>query len=291
MAADSDIRIDRDRIVREIFELSERTYGVTLQAGKGVQNKYVGTRLYEEPIVGFGSASDDLYTKYKEAGVIGPWHMSPEEWLPGAKTIISVFLPFSEEVLASNRKMRVVGSKLWAYARVEGQAYIATLTGAIRDWLQENGMNACAPCIDPRFGQLQAGKGSITGYDEIDEHTFGSRWSERHAAYVCGLGTFGLSKGLITEKGMAGRFTSIIIDAYYEPDERAYSGIYDYCIRCGACIDRCPVKAITLENGKDHNQCLKNVNLSAVIHHPRYGCGLCQVGVPCERCNPNPAFR
>ena len=30
-----------------------------------------------------------------------------------------------------------------------------------------------------------------------------STWSERHAMYAAGLGTFGLSKGLITKKGMA----------------------------------------------------------------------------------------
>lgn len=291
MMAGNDIRIGKTEIVQAIRELAERTYGLTLQDGKGIRKKYIGTRLYEQPIVGFGSADDSLYEKYKETGVIGPWHMSPEEWLPGARSIVSVFLPFSEEVLESNRKMRVTGSRLWSYARVEGQAYIATLTRAVREWLIENGINACAPCIDERFAQLQAGRGNISGYDEIDEHTFGSRWSERHTAYVCGLGTFGLSKGLITDKGIAGRFTSFIIDAELEPDKRPYEGLYDYCIRCGACIKRCPAGAITLEKGKDHNICFGCINVSGVIHYPRYGCGLCQTAVPCERCNPNPAFK
>lgn len=71
-----------------------------------------------------------------------------------------------------------------------------------------------------------------------------SLWSERHAAYVCGLGTFGLSKGLITKKGIAGRFTSLITDLPLLADERAYTDVYEYCTR--------------------------------------YGCGLCQVRVPCE---------
>ena len=31
-----------------------------------------------------------------------------------------------------------------------------------------------------------------------------------HAAYLCGLGTFGLSRGIITKPGMAGRFGSIM---------------------------------------------------------------------------------
>ncbi len=291
MTAVDNTGIGKREIVQQIRELAERTYGLDLQAGKGISKKYVGTRLYETPIVGFGSAVDSLYEKYKERGIIGPWHMSPEEWLPGAKSIVSIFIPFSEEVLESNRRMRFTGSRLWAYSRIEGQTYIATLTKAMCDWFGKNGINACAPCIDPRFGALQAGRGNITGYDGIDEHTFGSRWSERHTAYVCGLGTFGLSKGLITEKGIAGRFTSFIIDAELQPDERPYEGLYDYCIRCGACIKRCPAGAITLEKGKDHNMCFGCVNVSGVIHYPRYGCGLCQTAVPCERRNPNPAFR
>ena len=62
-----------------------------------------------------------------------------------------------------------------------------------------------------------------------------SLWSERHAAYVCGLRTFGLSKGLITKKGIAGRFTSLITDLPLLADERAYTDVYEYCTRCGAC--------------------------------------------------------
>ena len=36
-----------------------------------------------------------------------------------------------------------------------------------------------------------------------------STWSERHVAYVSGLGTFGLSGGLITAKGQAVRLGSV----------------------------------------------------------------------------------
>ena len=33
-----------------------------------------------------------------EDGVIGPWFMAPQEWLPGAKSIISFFFPFTQAV-------------------------------------------------------------------------------------------------------------------------------------------------------------------------------------------------
>ena len=37
---------------------------------------------------------------------------------------------------------------------------------------------------------------------------------------------------------------SIIISEEMEADVRPYTGVYDYCTNCGACIRRCPVKAI-----------------------------------------------
>ena len=54
------------------------------------------------------------------------------------------------------------------------------------------------------------GNSSVSGNtDKVGDYA--SNWSERHVAYVCGLGTFGC-QGLITSKGLAGRFGSIITD-------------------------------------------------------------------------------
>lgn len=244
--------------------------------------------LFDCPIFGVGSAKDALFSEYKKPGIIGPWFLTPEEWLPGAKTVISLFFPASEEVRRSNRSAEGVSSKQWAYARVDGQEYINRFMQELKNRYEAAGVRACVPSSDSRFAKLAAGQG-IEGYPEITETTFGSNWSERHAAYVCGLGTFGLSKGLITEKGMAGRFGSIIIDLEIPPDERPYTGIYDYCIQCGACVKKCPVGAIDPVSGKDHMICMQNVGKSKVIHAPRYGCGLCQTGVPCEFSIPRAA--
>ncbi len=51
---------------------------------------------------------------------------------------------------------------------------------------------------------------------------------------------------------------------------------------CRACIRNCPVDAISTENGKDHKKCTSFQDLTAEKFKPRYGCGKCQVGVPCE---------
>lgn len=74
-----------------------------------------------------------------------------------------------------------------------------------------------------------------------------SNWSERHIAFVAGLGTFGLSKSLITKRGCAGRYGSVITSLPFKSIRREYDGVYDYCSMCGECIARCPSGAITKE--------------------------------------------
>lgn len=124
---------------------------------------------------------------------------------------------------------------------------------------------------------------------------FKSNWSERHAAYAAGLGTFGLSKGLITKKGMAGRIGSLITDAYFEPTVREYKDPFEYCTRCGACQNRCPGQAIDITRGmalaKDQIKCVSHISNSTkkpfgVNKRVRYGCGKCQVSLPCSDAIP-----
>ena len=277
--------INEETIRAYAKELWSRVPGNILSEDMGIDPRYSGIRMYDAPLVGFGSANDPLFQTYKAPDVIGPWHMSPNEWLPEAQTVISFFFPTSEEIRKSNRQEEQIASTLWAYARIEGQNYILAYTEAMAAWFREWGYEACVPSADPRWQQLTAGKG-IEGYSEIQEDSFGSRWSERHAAYVCAMGTFGLSKGFITENGMAGRFGSVLVSAALEPDPRPFTGIYDNCIHCLACVRRCPAKAIDPIHGKNHMICGAHVTASRAVHAPRYGCGLCQTGVPCESQNP-----
>ena len=273
--------MDKNQIKKTVADLYENLPGNIL----GADTPFPGTSMYDSPLFGIGAADDPLFEEYKKTGVIGPWHMSPKEWLPGAAAVISLFFPLSSHIRLSNRESDTSASALWSYARVEGQEYINSFMEQFAAWFQDQGIETCVPSADPRWQQVAAGKG-IEGYPEINNTTFGSRWSERHAAYVCGLGTFGLSKGLITKKGIAGRFGSVIINEPLEPDVRPYTGMYDYCSRCGACIRRCPAHAIDLDHGKDHTKCGPFVEASKTVLYPRYGCGLCQTGVPCASSIP-----
>ena len=252
-----------------------------------IDESVVGLVMFDRPIFGIGSANDPLFDTYKKVGVIGPWHKSPNEWLPNAKSIVSLFFPFSERVKADNRKYSNRPSPSWLHGRIEGQQFIHAYMRKLKEWFVEQNINCCVPASDSRFLQIDSSNNTkLDEYPMSDEHTYGSNWSERHAAFVCGLGTFGLSKGLITEKGIAGRFASIILDADLTPDKRPYTDIYEYCIKCGKCADRCPAKAISLETGKDHIKCSQYCAEIAKPFLPRFGCGLCQTDVPCESCIP-----
>lgn len=232
-------------------------------------------KIFEEPIFAFGAADSEEFLTLKDPQAIGDHFMLPKEWLPGANTVISFFFPFTDEVIISNRTGKDWPSQEWLHGRIEGQSFIKEFCIFLNSKLIDAGYESLVPAFDPRL-RLGCMKNN-----EFYEYT--SNWSERHVAYVCGLGTFGLSKGIITEKGMAGRLGSLVTRLKLEPDHKGYGDIYEYCTRCGTCILRCPVEAISLEKGKDHKKCSDFLDLTKEKYKPRYGCGKCQVSVPCER--------
>ena len=279
-------------IRKRLLEIYNETPGNIIDEEHADYPEVIGLKIYDEPLIGFGSADDCLFEKYKEPGIVGPWMLAPKEWLASAETVISVFFPFTKRVKESNALMTDIASHEWAYGRVEGQIFINSCMAALAEWFAENGEEAIMPAGDSRFFALTYGKkkgaaatskSAAELYPGADENTFSSSWSERHAAFVCGLGTFGLSRGLITEKGMAGRFGSIIVSTKIEADVRPYKEVYEYCIKCGKCADNCPAKAFPVRGEiKVQSICEPHVGKTAQILKPRYGCGLCQVGTPCQ---------
>lgn len=244
-----------------------------------------GMRFFDAPLTGISNAFDPLYQTLKKPGVVGPWFRLPQEWLPGCRRVISFFFPFSEQVRIRQREEKRETTPEWLHGRIEGQEAMLAFTRRIEEGIREAGYQACIPFLDPRFAVMNAGRG-IAGYETQDPALFSSTWSERHVAFISGLGTFGLSRGIITEKGMAGRFCSIVTDMELPVTQRPYQEIYEWCIFCGKCAVRCPVGAITMESGKDHVPCSARIADTKKRYAPRYGCGQCQTAVPCEDKRP-----
>lgn len=261
--------MDKQDIIRTAENFAENSKLNYIGEDLAISKDLVGMKIFDAPIFGFASVDDEYFKLLKEPGAIGEHFMLPTEWLPGAKTVISFFLPFGEEVRKGNRRDMSWPSPEWLHGRIEGQNFVRELLKHLKGQLTEKGYESLIPGMDERFW-----------CDEKEKFT--SNWSERHVAFVSGLGTFGLSKGLITKKGIAGRFGSIVTKLELAPDVREYTDIYEYCTMCGKCAKNCPADAITLENGKMHKPCSEFVDLTAEKFKPRYGCGKCQVSVPCE---------
>lgn len=276
--------VSKEAIIQKMQELFLSTEGNVITAEEALPG-CEGLVMYEAPLIGFASAADPLFEKYKDPTVNGEAYLTPEEWMAGTKTVISFFLPFTEDVRKANRKDRNSTAGEWLHARIEGQRFLMALCYAMADWFEEQGVHVCIPSGDERFHRdfkpFTKGEPSRLGLHVT------SAWSERHAAYAAGLGTFSLTRAVITERGTAGRFGSLLITEEVPADERSYTGIDDYCIKCGICIKRCPFHAISMERGKDQVLCMARVVPSKLVYKPRYGCGKCQVGVPCETRNPS----
>jgi len=235
---------------------------------------YVGMQMFEAPIFAFGAADDEIYDEFKSPDIIDSEFMGPLEWLPEAKTVISLFLPYTDRIKSSNSENFEWPSNEWLHGRYEGQIFLQELVSFLEKILKDSGYKVIVPSVDKAFTYKTINNDGKT--------KFITNWSERHIAYACGLGTFGLSKGLITEKGVCGRFGSLVTDLDLPKDSRKYSDPYEYCTMCNACVPHCPAGAISPDDGKNSMLCSEFLKVVNKKHDPRYGCGKCQVAVPCE---------
>ncbi|MBQ2095534.1 MAG: hypothetical protein II474_06495, partial [Firmicutes bacterium] len=59
----------------------------------------IGSPIYDEPVICIGGADDPLWEQIREKQAVGEIWKTPKEWLPSAKSIVSIFTPFSHYVL------------------------------------------------------------------------------------------------------------------------------------------------------------------------------------------------
>jgi len=147
----------------------------------------------------------------------------PTDYLPDARSVISIGIPLNEYVvrmLPKSRREYVLNYNV-VNAKLDAAAYsIASFVEA------ELGYAAIPfPASSPYDTDKQAG--------DI---------SHKHVAVAAGLGRFGLSNLVITERyGPRVRFTSIVTNAPLESDPLIEG---DLCDQCKTCIEACPSGAL-----------------------------------------------
>jgi len=248
-----------------------------------------GAQVWDTPLLGFARGDDALFRFYKED--IGGFYFLPEEAFAlkyrgpaaGPLTVVSLAFPHTAETLAAQRESVRLPSARWSFSRQHWPGFADDMSARLAGWLSGRGIRSVDPERLPEWR-----------WQKSDAYGFASRWSQRHTAYAAGLGTFGLCDGLITEKGKAVRFLSLVLEADIPPTPRAYRDRHEWCLHyrdggCGLCMARCPAGAVS-HAGHDKERC--NAYCQAVGRElgtepgRDTGCGLCQAGVPCENRRP-----
>ncbi len=199
-----------------------------------------GTRTrYRTPVIAFATATDPLFQKLKN-------HRKPDELLPGAKAIITYFIPFDEKVVRSNGGDGK-SSLEWAHAYIETNILIESLGRALGSELRRDMVRSFAPPPTHNY----------------DPQTLTSEWSHKHVSYIAGLGTFGQHQMLITAKGVCGRLGSIIIDKELSQTPRPTHELclYKHDGSCLECVARCTFGALkedSFDRYRCHEICVKN---------------------------------
>jgi len=223
---------------------------------------------YREPLIGFARTDDPRFRTLRST--VGPLHLMPEDLLPGARTVLSFFLPFAPWVVEANARERERVAREWALAYVETNALIGRISARLVAALGEQGIAAAAEPATHNF-------------DEVSLH---SRWSHKSVAVIAGLGSFGLHQMVITDAGCAGRFGSVVLAAEIavepvEPVERCLA-LYDGS--CLECVTRCPASALDADEPLDKHRCHTHLHQVARVYEDLGRvdvCGKCAVG-PCS---------
>jgi len=245
-------------------------------------------RIFDTPLVGFSSGLDPLYDEYKSH--IGNFYFTPlelfAESFPGKKysaedlTVVSWIIPSTAVTRKEHGAQKRYPSERWARTRDLGEKFNNAIRIQVVEQLKAAGVAGVAPLLAPHWARYSEGPYAPC-----------SNWSERHAAYAAGLGTFGLCDGLITPVGKAVRIGSVIAAIQIPPSTRPYDDHHAYCLHfteniCRKCIPRCPIKALSQE-GHDKPPCMKYVEHTMNKYIKKeygletYACGLCQCNVPC----------
>ena len=224
-----------------------------------------GEGYFRGPLLAVSDAADRRYEGLKS--IIGPHHLLPEDMLPGARTVVSFFIPFTKAVVDANRQDPLV-AETWARTYVACNKLINRTSQGLMALLEGHGNRAA----------------TVAATHTYDPATLLAAWSHKSAACIAGLGEFGRNHLIITEKGAAGRFGTVFTDAVLAgaPAVSQQRCLHHLGKGCDFCVRACPVDAFgsgVLDKHGCHGQLIATNERFEALEKCD-SCGKCAMG-PC----------
>ncbi len=206
------------------------------------------------PLVGFAPAGRWDEPQFE------PWvpeEFRPESIIPGTKTVIVIGLPVFLPVIETSPSIYYHELYKTINGLLDSNAYRISL------FLNNKGFPS-VPVPRDGYGSLGVLKQNPVVF-----------FSHRHAAYLAGLGTFGINNIILTKEfGPRVRFASIFTNVEIPPDPVMHESL---CTRCMKCVGICPVGAL---NENDYPEGITDKNLciarsEALLKQHISPCGFC----------------
>jgi epoxyqueuosine reductase QueG len=242
--------------------------------------KYNETHWWRTPLLSTATV-DDRFKMLRKMAAKNHW--MPEDLLPTAKTVMVLFIPFKEELVKENHPGKLPCPN-WGIAYEVTNDLIEKVLAHIQVLLKEKGYDSALTAATQNQDA-----------DEQDD-TMPARWSHKHLGYLCDMGRFGINAQFITPSGCSGRMGSMVTDAdignhpLVSKKELCLHKIGQECLQC---VARCPVKAVTVEDGIIRNRCNQRLHynwdnrIKLGLGERSHGCAKCQVNVPCSLSDPS----
>lgn len=224
-------------------------------------NKAETLTKYRDPIIGFASANDELFNNLSDT--IGYSVLHPKELLPEAGTVVAFFIPFNEMVIKYARKRASFTNQEWGLAYYELNLLISKIMTAIVEEMTKIGIKAVKEPV-------------TENYDPVELTV---KWPHKSAAYIAGLGTFGINRLIITPLGCAGRLGTVIISEEITPTQRPVKENCAYLDNgtCGVCVKSCPTQALRY-NSFSRFVCNTHTQMREEPSYFDRGCCRCSTG-------------